>query len=394
MRSYVSLLLIAALLPGCADLLDSIKVEPSKPIRIGGVFDTSYSLSQVEAPALRGARLAVEQINSAGGLFGNPLEFVVRETRPTGKKIRASVGQLIHEERVDALVGLCDTNSVMFAEEIVKGSGVPFLSTGATSPRVVDSFGETSTLLLTAFGDNEQAALAAEYAMDTFGSKGLIIYENAKEHPILMSKYFKKRFEELGGQIAGSSYFVGNPPMLRPALRQLKNVHIKPDFIYLATMPRNAEYAVKQLRLAGYKAPIIGGDSFDIADIRTASASEIGQVYFTTHAYVAADSSSEKARAFYQAYRNRYGAEPENSFAALGYDSIQLMATAMKTSGSTDAGKIMEALQGMKDYEGVTGPIIYGENRRVPYKDVTILRVGANSPELIISKRPEKIPVP
>ena len=67
-------------------------------------------------------------------------------------------------------------------------------------------------------------------------------------------------------------------------------------------------------------------------------------------------------------YKEKWGVEPENAFAALGYDSIKLLAQAINSAGSAEPSKIEAGLGMVKDFPGVTGNITYTEGSKVPQK--------------------------
>jgi branched-chain amino acid transport system substrate-binding protein len=78
---------------------------------------------------------------------------------------------------------------------------------------------------------------------------------------------------------------------------------------------------------------------------------------------------------FYNAYKAAYNTPPENAFAALGYDSVGLVADAITRAGSTDPAKIRDALAATQGYKGITGSISYAADSRVPQKTVSIIGV-------------------
>ena len=159
-------------------------------------------------------------------------------------------------------------------------------------------------------------------------------------------------------------------------------------------MPTNAAWVIRQLRGAGIHAPIMGGPSFDIEEVRSAAPLETGQIYFTTHAFLNGAAQPEHVKEFVARYTKRFGKAPENSFAALGYDAVMLYAEAVKRTRSTDATKVMEAIEGLQHFDGVAGARTYGPGRRVPFKNVSVIRLGTSGPELVLEKMPEKAPVP
>ena len=114
-------------------------------------------------------------------------------------------------------------------------------------------------------------------------------------------------------------------------------------------MPYNVVSIIKQFRDAGLTGPIVGGDGYDIPEITSIDGNATNNVYFSTHALMDNTTGSEGIRAFIAAYSKEYGHNPENAFAALGYDAMRLMADAIKRAGSTNPEAIRQAIQETKD---------------------------------------------
>src|SRR5690606_17971088 len=96
-------------------------------------------------------------------------------------------------------------------------------------------------------------------------------------------------------------------------------------------------------------------------------------VYFSTHTYLGDDRPEVKK--FIEDYKAEYGIEPENSFAPLGYDAVNLLADAIKRADSAEPAKIREALAATRGFKAVTGEISYTRESMVPPKPISIISV-------------------
>lgn len=85
-------------------------------------------------------------------------------------------------------------------------------------------------------------------------------------------------------------------------------------------------------------------------------------------------------RRFVASDRKRYGRAPTSAFAALGYDTMRLLADAIRRAGSTNPGAIRRALAATRGFPMVTGRISYAPGRRIPVKPVTIVRIENGRP--------------
>jgi branched-chain amino acid transport system substrate-binding protein len=90
----------------------------------------------------------------------------------------------------------------------------------------------------------------------------------------------------------------------------------------------------------------------DTPDLVNVAGNASDNVFFTTHAFMHAHNGTEPMRKFIASYNNEYGHDPENAFAALGYDTMNLIADAINREGSTDPGGDS---RGHSVYQGLSG---------------------------------------
>jgi branched-chain amino acid transport system substrate-binding protein len=330
-------------------------------IKIGAVYNLIGSQSSLDQPSSLGARLAVKEINLRGGIDGRKIELMLCDGRSDPKQVRKCAEDLI-KENVSALMGLSDTDMVVAALEADLAAGIPFVTSGASSPILAEAY---DNLFLSCFGDNVQAAAAAEYAYENMSRKTCcLLIDGEMEYARLLAGYFREKYQELGGKIVMEAFINGT---------DLKSLgiavaDISPDMVYLASGPENAASVVQEIRAAGTSSPVFGGDSFDSSQMRTKG---LGRIVFSTHAMV--NDGSPMMLEFSKAYQAEYGHPPENAFSALGYDAVNLLADAMMRAGSSDSHLVHKALEETSGFKGVTGVISYKGGSRVPNKGVTMI---------------------
>jgi len=247
-------------------------------------------------------------------------------------------------------------------------------------------------LFLACFGDNVQAATAAEWAYHDRGARSVAVLANASiTYTSLLRDYFVARFTELGGRVVSRASY--RPGGLDAAVGRLKQA----DFVFAAVAPDEVVDAIRRLRAAGFHGPVLGGDGYDLGEVWLENP-DIGGVYFTTHAYLGADSANARVQAFRAAYRAAYPGDSPDAFSALGYDAARLLIDAIRRAGSDDPAKLREALGATRDltrdFEGVTGRVSFVGGSRIPSKTVSILEVEGGKLGLVRQLAPEKPPAP
>jgi len=130
-------------------------------IKIGAPFNVTGSLSSTDAPALNGAKLKAKEINDAGGIAGKKLELVVYDTKSDPTVVASVASQLVNQDKVPVALGFTDSDSALALGPIFQQAGIPFLTPGATSPKLPEQVG--NDMLLACFGDNVQAAAGADF---------------------------------------------------------------------------------------------------------------------------------------------------------------------------------------------------------------------------------------
>lgn len=167
---------------------------------LGVVYNLTGFQSDLSVASSRGARLAVSEINLDGGVLRRQISLILEDGESRPEILRKKTTTLLRRNpSTTALMGLSDTDMVLAAAPVAAVNGRLFLTSGATSPRLPK---EVPRYLFSAcFGDNVQAAVAAEWARGTLHAQtGAIVYDAFKSYTRLLQDYFRIRFEELGGR--------------------------------------------------------------------------------------------------------------------------------------------------------------------------------------------------
>ncbi len=407
LRRGFALVAVIALVGGCGTAGSSASSGPSTAsapasaggssslggtIKIGGGFALTGAESALDLPAANGAKLAVKEINAAGGIGGAQIDFIIHDSKYDMTVTAQTAKQFVEQDKVSLFIGYTDSDSVLAAGPTFQAANIPFITVGATSPKLPSQIGDQ--LFLAAFGDNVQAAVGAEYAAKKFGKNAYFLVDKGIEYTTLLGRYFKARFTELGGTIALEDSYEDQATDFSAQIAKVKTLTPKPDFYYVAAMPYNIGPVVKQFRDAGITGPIVGGDGYDTPDLIKVAGAASENVFFTTHALIDSTGGTDGIKKFIAAYKAEYGNDPENAFAALGYDTVYLLADAVKRAGGTDAAAVKSAIEGTTDFAGITGKITFSEDAHVPQKGVTVIEVSGGKFTLAGEVVPEKVPDP
>lgn len=343
-----------------------------EPIRIGALFGVTGGMSSIDGPGLNGFQLAADQINAAGGVLGRPIEVVAVDGKSDQTATTSATSEMIDVHGVVAIGGLNDSTFALAAGPIAQAAGIPFVTSGATLPTLPEQVGDY--FFMVPFGDDTQAHADADFGMKNLGGKSAwLLVDQAYDYTTALAAFFKERWEANGGTIALEDIYNSGDTDFSAQIARLKELDPQPDVLFVAAIPNEAGITTKQIRDAGLTQPILSGDGFDTPLIAEVAGENADNVYYSTHASL--DNPSEVVQNFVGAYEAEYGNRPENAFAALGYDAMNLIADAITRAGSADPAAIRDALAATQGFQAVTGTISYPEGQRKPSKTVTIIQV-------------------
>jgi branched-chain amino acid transport system substrate-binding protein len=385
LRGISAVIAAAVILTGCGTDRDAS--AGADPIRIGAVFSESGGLASIGAPGLAGMRLAAAEINARGGLLGRRLQLVAEDSRSKPTTAVRAVRSLIKAEHVVALGGLNDSTLALAAGPVAQRAGIPFVTAGATLPSLPRRVG--NAFFMAAFGDDAQAQAVADVALkDLRARSAFLLVDRGSDFTRALGRLFRQRFVARGGTVAGQLSYAPGQRSFASAIGRIRALRPAPDVVFFSALPSEAGRLVRQARAAGLTQPILSGDGFDTPLIGRVAGALADDVYYSTH--VALNSDAPRIRRFVAAYRKRYGRNPENAFAALGYDTMRLIADAIRRAGSSDPAAIRDALAATRGLAMVTGTISYAPGRRIPRKPVTIVRVQDGRPAFYRAVLPGK----
>jgi len=357
-------------------------------IQIGAVYCNSGELAALDEPSWRGAQLAVAEVNKKGGIRGEKVELLRINGNSSVSDVKNNVAAALKENHLVGMVGLSDSDMAQAAARQAIKQGIPFVTSGATSPKLPTGVG--AGFYMACFGDNVQAAAAAEWLSQVKGAKTVaLIYDPSFTYTRLLKTYFSRAFRYAGGKIASAvSYQPGMPLVIKPSI-------LKADAIFLATeTAADAIPVIRRLRAMGYPGPIVGGDGYDNPPEWTGNPCA-RDTYFTTHAFpavVPGSASYSAAKSFARSYKKAFRTNPD-SFSALGYDATKVLLAGIEKATDSSPKQIRAALDSGIRLAGLTGPIVLNKTERIPKKPVTLVD-ASESGNRKLQLTPTFIPAP
>ena len=353
-----------------------------EPIRIGAIYCDSGELAPLDLPSLAGARTAVALCNSSGGIGGIKVELIHLPTASSAESVTASVRTIVDKyPDVAGFVGLSDSGLALAAGREARRAKKVFITSGATSPLLPKQVG--GGFFLACFGDNVQAAAAAEWLWHHKGARRVaVLYDPRRIYTRLLQRYFSAAFENRGGTIT-------DVVAVRPGGELELPSGLAGDHAVFLSMETasDAQMVIAKLRAAGFRGPVVGGDGYDNPSAWRGNALA-RNVFFTTHAFPATGPGAA-GPAVLSDFRRAFRGGVPGAFSGLGYDATRLLIAALQ---GTD-GKLTNRVQNGRALAGVTGRIAYAPDSHVPAKPVAI-HEAVRPDRTILQLTPAAVPAP
>ncbi|MBF0240677.1 MAG: ABC transporter substrate-binding protein, partial [SAR324 cluster bacterium] len=182
-----------------------------------------------------------------------------------------------------------------------------------------------------------------------------------------LAEFFIQSFEQHGGKILWKGEFLIDVSNYEELLQKTKPLN--PDIIYLPGDYRDSSQVIGQARKMGITAIFLGGDAYGVR-MYDYIGNLIDGTYYTTHWH--RDAPDTASRTFVGKYETKNGLVKQTTV-PLTYDSVMILAQAIREAKSLDRKKIRDALA-ITQYRGITGLITFDENRN-PVKPAVILKL-------------------
>lgn len=363
-------------------------------ILIGGALSLTGVQAPLDTPGFKGAQVAVKALNDAGGLLGKTVKFVNID----GKSDPVTVGNVAVElidKGAELIVAPCDFDFGGPASREAQASGLVGISTCASDPLYSSwSLGDKQFTL--SMWNTTMGATAADYAFKERGWKtAYVVTDQFIAYTKSLSKYFVEHFKTIGGEIILEDTYTNGDNDFSAQLSRLKALGKKPDVIFISSYGTDIAVMIRALREVGYDAPVLGGDSYDDPAIHEALGEKLGNdIYFVTHTWMGPEAHPDMPK-FIQLYKEMYGEDPDTSFVATGWDTIMLMAEAVKMAGSTDGAAVAKALE-EGEFKLLTGELSYknAEEGHAPDKAAVLVELNGGKLSFLGWRRPASIPKP
>lgn len=326
------------------------------PIKIGVDGPFTGGSSSMGVSMRDGVRLATEEINKSGGVLGRQIQLVERDDEAKNERGVQIAQEFINKEKVVAVVGYINTGVALASQRFFQEAKIPVLNNVATGSIITHQFDKEpeNYVFRNAAHDSIQAPMIVEEAITRRGFKKVAILADSTNYGQLGREDLEKALKAKGiTPVAVEKFNIKDVDMTAQLLKA-KEAGAEAVLTY-GIGPELAQIANGMTKL-GWKVPMVGSWTLSMANFID-NAGPGGDGARMPQTFIQ-EPTTPKRKAFIASYLGSF--KPKNNridspvSAAQGYDSIYLLAAAIKQANSTEGPKIMAALEDLKaPVEGV-----------------------------------------
>ena len=320
-----------------------------QPIKIGHLVPLTGFLSPMGDYASKAGKLAIEEINAAGGVLGRQLETIVDDETNPGVGVQKAT-KMIQQDKVDFLLGTVSSAVCLAVMDVAERYQKIFINTGSNSDEIRGAKCNYYTFCTEA-SNTQYVKAIGRYLVKNKNYKTFYILTSDYAFGHDLTRVTRRLLAELGGKEIGHDLVPTGTADYSSYILKIRNA--KPEVVFVNVAGADQTTFLKQYSEFGLKIDVAGGVTDTV--LMWNAGKETAQGVWTLIWW--GDLDNPWTKNFTSKYRQKYGIPPENQ--AWGdYTSINALAQAIKMAGTTDTKKVIEAMEKIK-FDGGKGRDLY-----------------------------------
>lgn len=361
LRFGLSLVAACSVLPVLSSLPAS--AQAGDAIKVGIISPNTGAAARYGAFAWRGAQLAREEINAAGGILGKKLELFQGDSQCIPTEGVSALQRMIAQDKVSVVIGDVCSSVTLAMQPVAENANVLLINAASSNPAItykagVGGFKWTFRNYPT---DENRASVVLKYAAQQKGIKKYAVLSVDSDYGRGAIALTKKYLDEYGVEIVSEDYYKDKETDFRPVLSKIRRSGAQAIIMYgLADSTPIIARQMVESGLAG-KVILIGSAEFNNPEALKAAPTALNGAVEAAAWMPEWDTPRNKA--FIEAYRKKYDGETPNVHAYAYWETLRLLVEAAKEAKSTDNAAIRKALSSMT-YDGVMGKVAFDDHNQ------------------------------
>jgi branched-chain amino acid transport system substrate-binding protein len=323
-------------------------------IKIGMCAPVTGPAAESGGYAVKGAKLALDAVNKAGGILGKQAELIVEDDQTTNPGIVLAFSKLAAQSDIVAFLGSIRSTQVHAMAPDVLKLGKPVMI-GGTDPALTHMGNQWMFRFRP--NDSYSGRVIADYGVNTLGKKKWAVLHSTDAFGTAGGKALTDALGKLGAPPVLDQGYANQSQDFTPVVLAIKQSGADILGSYF-TFENDLGIFARQLRQLGVNIPWVGSPSItNITALKLAGPALYGTYGVADYA----EDSSPASKAFGKIYRDAVKTAPDNQ-SSWPYDAVSVLSAAINKAGSTDAGKVREAILATKKFPGAEGEYNFDQN--------------------------------
>jgi branched-chain amino acid transport system substrate-binding protein len=345
-----------------------------KEITIGALLPLTGQDAYLGEQSKRGLDLAIEKINSAGGIRSKIIKVIYEDSKGETNSAVSGLNKLIKYDKVPAVIGELSSTITLALAPIAEKNKIFLISPTASTPRL-SNIGKY--FFRVCASDVFEGTTMAEYAYNVLKIKKIGILFINNDYGIGLKDAFNLKYKELGGNVKIEEPFEPQGDDFRTQLMKIGAQKV--EAIYLPGYAPEIGIIFRQARELGLDFKFLSSIDFENPKTVELAGNLIEGTIYTAYNYDP-NRHDNITMEFTNAFKKKFNDTP-GIYAALSYDSMLVLADALRDGTSPD--KIMNRLYKIDGLKGVTGDISFDEDGNV--KHLIVLKTYRNGSFIFLS---------
>ncbi|MDF3301949.1 branched-chain amino acid ABC transporter substrate-binding protein [Streptomyces tropicalis] len=336
-----------------------------------------------------GVQIAVDDANKNNWVPGVKFKVNALDDKAQPATGQSNATSLVGDDKTIGAVGPLNSGVAQSMQQVFTSANMVEISPSNTNPELTQGKNwQTSkkrpfkTYFRTATTDALQGGFAATYAYNGLKKKKAFVVDDKQTYGAGLAKIFNASFSKLGGKIAGTDHVNTGDKDFSSLVTRIKKSGA--DILYYGGQYDESSLITKQLKDAGVKIPLFGGDGmFASTYIETAGKASEGDL--ATSVGVPAD-TLPAAKQFIQTYKSKGYKGDYAAYGAYAYDAATAIIKAVKAAVDANGGKLpsdiknglrAKVVDGVQkaNFEGITGKVSFDQYGDTQNKQLTVYQV-------------------
>ena len=328
-----------------------------EPIKIYGLVELSGTGTTSGTNFNDGVKLAVKEINAAGGILGRRIEYSASDTQSQPQVAKTLAVKAV-DEGAYVVMGPVFSGSIIVSMAETRRAEIPNFTGGEAASITQQG---NPYIFRTAFTQTTSMPKVARYIKDKLNAKSVAIIYTNNDFGKGGRDVFVKSLEPQGIKVVAD--ISTDPGQLDFSGAVLKAKQSNADALFVYTNEEEAARALRELRKQGYDKPIVGETVLTSQKVIELAGDAANGV--VGHVGLTADAPDPGIRAFAAKFQKEYNYKPDHN-GVKGYTAMYIVKAVTEKIGKVDRKAFADAMHGVKlsakDYPGILMDVSFDKN--------------------------------